>query len=298
MLKKLLRFFRDNPLDALLKKANKKKAHNVLLVWNRGLGDIPLGLYAIVYRIKSFLPNAKITFITRADLLEGFKMLDSVEAIASTELIRNVPYNIKTLCLTLSNFDLVIEKPDPTYWVSWQLGKLQPLLFWDSLWDQRVKKFSLPSLKHCIACHVHSETTYGYEKNWPFEKWEELFCELSKTTYLCILFGKTKTPLFSHPNIIDLRGQTTILDVLAIIKTRCLYFIGPDSGILSLLYYINAPFMLRAVSLWADPKQGILKQNVISPNPLLQHFPILAKNKDMRTIDVKEVLRCLFQTSL
>ena len=32
-----------------------------MLFWNRGLGDIALGLYAIVHRIRESIPDAKIT---------------------------------------------------------------------------------------------------------------------------------------------------------------------------------------------------------------------------------------------
>jgi hypothetical protein len=58
-------------------------------------------------------------------------------------------------------------------------------------------------------------------------------------------------------------------------------------------YYLNSPFKLNVVSLWADPKQGVLKQQVQSPNPLLQHIPLIAKHKDICNISVKQVIKTL-----
>ena len=65
MLKKLIRKFGPNPLDRILEKAKQKNHKTFLIYWNRGLGDIALGLYAIVHRIRETIPDAEITFLTR-----------------------------------------------------------------------------------------------------------------------------------------------------------------------------------------------------------------------------------------
>lgn len=65
MFKQIFRKIAPNPLDRLLKKAAKNNQKKFLLAWNRGLGDIPLGLYAIIYRIREFIPDCSITFLTR-----------------------------------------------------------------------------------------------------------------------------------------------------------------------------------------------------------------------------------------
>jgi hypothetical protein len=82
--------------------------------------------------------------------------------------------------------------------------------------------------------------------------------------------------------------------MLSIIKNRCRYLLVPDSGVLSITYYIDASFPIDIVSLWSDPKQGILKQRVASPNPLLRHTPLIAKNRDLRNVSVESVMNALF----
>ena len=65
--------------------------------------------------------------------------------------------------------------------------------------------------------------------------------------------------------------------------------IVPDSGVLSLAYFINADFPLQITSLWSDPKQGVLKQNVASPNARLVHRALIANEGDLRQLAVQEV---------
>lgn len=297
MLKKTLRKILPNPFDRLLKQAKAIKSKKILLVWNRGLGDIPLGLYAIVTRIREILPSSEITFLTRPDLLEGFSLLEGVKTYSSSLLIRNRPIDLfaatKDANLDPKEFDVIIEKPDPTYWVRWQIGKLQPKLLWKKEWDLLAPALNYPEKKKCIGVHIHSETSYGYEKNWPFEKWDHLFSELEAKGFFCFLFGKKANTTFHQKNLIDLRGKTSLLELLSLLKNHCSFFIGPDSGILSLLYYINAPYELKLISLWADPNQGVLKQNVLSPNPLLIHVPLIAKNRDLSLLEVEEVMKLL-----
>lgn len=293
MLKSLIRKVAPNPLDRLLKKSTKRGISSILIVWNRGLGDIALGLYALVFRIRSFIPHAEITFVTRKDLEEGFLLLEGIKTIICPTLKRYTPYQVKDLGLDLEKYDLILEKPDPTYWLHWQIGKLQPKLKWNSTWDELTSPLSLPKETPCAAFHVHSETTYGYEKNWPVAKWHELFSKLENKNLPCILLGNKTDVIFPYAQIIDLRGKTSLLQVLSLLKNACRFFVGPDSGILSLLYYLEEPFALKAISLWADPNQGILKQKVPSPNSLLEHIPLIAPGKLLKNLEVDEVLSCL-----
>jgi len=273
-----------NPLDSQLRKAVKNGHQRILIPWNRGLGDIPLGLYAIVHQIRTFIPDAEITFLTRPDLEEGFKLLKGVQVKVDPSWKRGTPY---TLGSEHSHYDLILQNPNPSQWVAWQRGYLVPKLHWDSAHDHLCERFQLPS--HCIGAHVQCETShlYRYTKDWPEECWKELFASLSDSI---ILFGLKKTPTFDFPNVIVLRGEMSLHEMLSIIKNRCRLLIAPDSGILGMTYYLDTPFPLKLISLWADPNQGILKQNVPSPNPLLQHIPLISSNpKSAACIPVSEV---------
>lgn len=298
MLDTLLYIFRISYFDRLLKNAVKKKSKSFLICWNRGLGDIPLGLYALIYRIREFIPDAKITFLTRSDLLLGFKLLNQVEVLIDPSWKRGESFDLKSSLARLEknerSFDVIIEHPDPTRWLKWQLGKVTPKLNWLEKYDALCERFSLNPIQKYIAIHIQTETKYKYEKNWPVIYWKEclyqLFSELKLTP---ILFGFSKEIPFLQEGVIDLRGETTLLEMLSIIKNRCCYLLTPDSGVLSMTYYLNSPFKLNVISLWADPKQGILKQQVESPNPLLQHIPLIAKHKDICNISVKQVIKIL-----
>lgn len=287
-----------NPLDRLLKRAQQDRRKNILIYWNRGLGDIPLGLYALNLQIHQFLPDAKITYLTRVDLQSGFELLGNVSLLIDPTLKRGAPLDLPASlnrCHTdPSQFDLILERPDPTRWLVWQLGSLTPKLNWNPQWDTLPKRFLLCKDTKYIGVHVQTETRYNYEKNWPLSYWTEFFERCTQEHNVTpILFGFSKTPPFSS-NVFDLRGDTTLFEMLAIIKNHCSHLLVPDSGVLSILYYLNTSFPIDVVSLWADPHQGILKQNVPSPNPLLKHQPLIAKHKDLHSVSVTSALHTLF----
>lgn len=74
MFRTFSRKFLPNRLDWMLKRMAKRSGKNVLLCWNRGLGDIALGLAAIVHRINYFVPDATIHVLTRSNLEQGFSL--------------------------------------------------------------------------------------------------------------------------------------------------------------------------------------------------------------------------------
>jgi hypothetical protein len=79
--------------------------------------------------------------------------------------------------------------------------------------------------------------------------------------------------------------------MLAIVKNHCRVLVAPDSGVLTMAYYLDCAFPLTVVSLWSDPRQGVLKQGVASPNRELAHVPLVGEGEDVRRIPVEEVLR-------
>lgn len=289
MFKSLIKKVRQNPFEQLLKKSVKEKKKRFLLEWNRGLGDIPLGLYAMVYKIREFISDAEITFLIREDLKEGFSFLEQVQFFVVPSWQRHKPYNIhsglKELNLNSSHYDVIIEKPDPTYWVSWQLSSLVPKLKWSSQYDCLWKKFNLPS-SDLIAVQPAIESKYNLWRGYPASKWQELFNRIDSKI---VLLGQEKTNSFSGDHIIDLRGKTNLYELLSILKNTCSKAVFPDSGILSFMYYLDVEFPVKVISLWADITQGVMKQNVASPNRLLKHIPLLGQSKNISNIDVSTI---------
>jgi ADP-heptose:LPS heptosyltransferase len=301
MLKRILKLFLPNPLDKAIKLMKKKKQKKLLLTWNRGLGDIPLGLYAMVQRIHQIEPEIKIHFLIRPDLKEGFSMLDGVERIyVSEEWQRFKPYDLEKTLKNLkieNQFDVILDKIDPYKVVTWQYGKVNPALKWDSKNDALYKKFNLDPNGFYVGIQPITETNYNFFRNWSYSRYEELFSlaqeKMPKMKF--ILFGFKKDPLFHHSNLIDLRGETSLLEMLSIIKNRCQKMVLGDSGILAMTYYLKDEFPMHLITLWANPDQGILRQNVPSPNSQLIHSALYADNRDLSTIRADEVMSLLQQ---
>lgn len=292
-----LKAFRRNEFDRLLQKDSACGKKRFLIVWNRGLGDIALGLYAMVYRIKSFIPDAQITCLTRKELEDGFRLLDGVNVISAQWWERGVPValpdTLKRLGISDSDFDVVLERVDPTKWLSWQIGRLVPRLRWDEEYDRFCEHFNIPGGRNCIGIHLNSETGqfYKYQKDWPLENWRLLFEKIcDKADVKILLFGNSKTGDFNMPSIIDLRGETGLLELLSIIKNRCHTLIAPDGGVLSLTYYLDTYFPITVISLWGDSRQGVLKQKVLSPNKGLVHIPLIDAKGIVSNISVNDVL--------
>ncbi len=297
-LRRLLRKITPNPLDVQLKKLNKKGGKKVLLCWNRGLGDIPLGLYALCEQIRRYIPQAEITSMTRTDLSEGFSLLKGVQVLCHPAWQRgrevDLQESLRYFGYDEKSFDLVMERPDPTRWVAWQIGRLTPKLYWEESWNRLSQDYALNG--EYIGIHLDTETSlhYGYQKNWPLQKWIELLGILTvKYEKKILLFGLASSTPINMPGVIDLRGRTSLFAMIAIIFSHCPYLVVPDSGILSTIYYVDYNCPIKVISLWADPHQGVLKQDVASPNKGLRHFPTIAKNHDIRTIEVDRVLQAI-----
>lgn len=299
MFRTISRLFLPNPLDWALKRTVKRGGTKILIGWNRGLGDIALGLYAIVHRIREMIPNADITFLTRENLRDGFSMLEGVRVLVAPDWKRGQKNSLKeTLCslgIDPKEFDLILARPSPTDWVRWQRGTLIPRLKWDPIHEPLWKSFGLSEACTYIGVQPIAETQYGFWRNWPHERWVQLFDRLEKLEQVkVLLFGFGSEPRFSHSNIVDLRGKTTLFELLSIVKNCCQAVLLPDSGILSMIYYLDAAFPIRVVSLWADPDHGILKQGVFSPNPQLRHCPLIGAHRDLSSVSAQEVMNRLF----
>jgi ADP-heptose:LPS heptosyltransferase len=289
---------KENKLDTIFKRAKRNNKRRFLILWNRGLGDIPLGLYALIYRIREFIPEAQITFITRKNLEDAFYLLDeAINVISVSWWYRRVPMNMKDtfkrLNIKENDYDIFLKNLNPTKWLSWQIGKLTPKLKWKDQYDKLCEHFNLLESSHSyIGVHLNTETNqfYRYQKDWPAGNWRTLFERLSEVNIQVVLFGHYKTESFDLPSVIDLRGNTTLLEMLSIIKNRCNILIAPDGGILAMVYYLDVFFPITIISLWADPRQGVLRQAVPSPNKGLTHIPLIGDKEDITNIDVDKVL--------
>ena len=81
MIRRILRKLRGNEFERILARASARGARRCLVYWNRGLGDIPLGLYALFGRMREALPGVEIAVLTRADLAAAFEMLGVEQVI-------------------------------------------------------------------------------------------------------------------------------------------------------------------------------------------------------------------------
>ena len=270
----------------------------VLLYWNRGLGDIALGLCALFARVRESSPGAQISVLTRTDLEEAFRLTDVDVVLASPGLQRGDPRGYENACARLgidaSGYDLVFERPDPSAWIADGVGRFVPRLRWRGEWNALVERFpQVPGDDGIvIAAHVSSETAQfsGYVKDWPTACWRELVARFAGDARLrWVLFGHAQPEPFELPGVVDLRGRTGFLDVLSLIRNRARVLVAVDSGILSVAYYLDEQFPLEVVSLWSDPRQGVLKQGVESPNRGLRHVALVGDGEDVRRLAVDSV---------
>ena len=312
MLRKIKRKIKKNPLDTILKKAKKENKKTFLLAWNRALGDISLGLFAVVYRIYEYIPDAKITFLIREDLSGAFELLDGTDFIKVSFWQRYVPFDIyhtlNLLNIDHKKYDVIIDRVDPNYWVKWQISTITPKLKWKKDFDVLADKFNLPKNKIVIAVQPSIETKHSPWREYPIKYFKELFSKAQSDTVF-VLLGTENREKFDSENILDLRGKTTLLEALSILKNRCDYFISLVSWLLSLFYYLDIDSPMKLIALWGSKDVGVIKQNVKSPNKNLMYLPLVFEKglqnlkpdeliKEIYPLDIENCLKENNQTSL
>lgn len=288
---------RGTPFDRALASAAASGVDEFVFGWNRGLGDIALGLVPLFARIRAARPAARILVFTRADLAQGF-------ALTSCDAIHVVPGLARGTAVDIARAAaacgvhvaadaIVFADPDPTRWLDGRRQEHPPVLHWNPQWDSRAVSIPCHDASGIvIGAHVSSETAryYGYVKDWPADAWRALFARFPGGSGVrWVLFGHDGDQPFAQDNITDLRGRTDLLALLATLRTRCRLLVAPDSGILTLAYYLDGTAPLDVISLWSDPRQGILKQGCPSPNPGLTHVDLRGRNDDVRDIAVGDV---------
>ncbi len=286
-----------SPFDRELLAARDMGRREFVFGWNRGLGDVALGLCPLFARIRKAIPGSHIVVFTRADLEDVFRMADIDAVHVVPGLVRGAPLDplaaAREAGIVIAPSAVILADPDPTRWLDGRRREHPPALRWDEGSNPRGERL-VPATHGTltIGAHVSSETSafYGYVKDWPASAWQQLFARFPASSNVrWLLFGNAANPAFLQSNLVDLRGQTSFIELLAAIRTRCRILVAPDSGVLTAAYYLDCDFALDIVSLWSDPRQGILKQGCPSPNPRLRHTPLLAAGEDMRNLGVDAV---------
>ncbi|MEL7432158.1 MAG: glycosyltransferase family 9 protein [Chlamydiota bacterium] len=258
------------------------------------MGDVPLGICPLVATIKRRIPEAKITFLIRKDLGPAFTLFPEVSYLVDPTFIRGQPYDItRSHQIDQKKYEVFINWPDPTYWCQSMVGSFVPKLTWPASWDALHKRFDLDPKEEYIGLQPSVSSPHGKWRSWGLEKYAKLITLLEKKHGKKVLLFGSQDERSSDIGGIDLRGKTSIEELFSLIYHRCSHLILPDSGILSILYYIDRPSPLRIVSLWARPLQGVLKQNVPSPNPYLEHIPLIGDYKNLDQISVGATLKAI-----
>ncbi len=288
---------RGTEFDRALSAAQRAGHDRFVFGWNRGLGDIALGLVPLFDRIRARVPGARIVVFTRPDLEDAFR-LTGIETIYSLPgLVRGAPIDAARMAdfggaSSVANA-VVFPDPDPTRWLERRRQDHCPSLRWNAAWNSLADRL-LPIQRGelLIGAHVTSETAhhYDYVKDWPAASWQALFTRFAGVSNVrWVLFGNVAATAFASRNITDLRGRTSFLELLALIRTRCRILVAPDSGVLTAAYYLAQDFPLEIISLWSDPRQGILKQGCPSPNPRLRHTALQGSADDVRNLTIDTV---------
>ena len=283
---------RGTEFDRTLSTAVRSRRHRFVFGWNRGLGDIALGLVPLFLRIRAADPHARIEVVTRADLAQPFELagVDAIHVVP--ELARGTAVDLSAI----AGADAVaFADPDPTRWLDGRRREHPPRLAWRAQWNALADGLvdDDPDVV-TVGAHVASETAqyYGYVKDWPADRFGALFSRFPSGVRF-VLFGNEARATFTQPNLVDLRGRTSFLEVLSVLRNRCRVLVAPDSGVLTAAYYLDQAFPLDVISLWSDPRQGVLKQDCDSPNTLLRHVAIEGAGEDVRNIAVDTVSAAL-----
>lgn len=289
------------PFDQALALAARDRRHEFVFGWNRGLGDIALGLVPLFARIRARFATSRIVLVTRPDLAQMAALAGVDDVVVVAGLVRDAPFDPLQAAhahgIAWRSQPTVFADPDPTRWLDGQRSAFAPRLAWNPALDTGANRFVVPAEDRIvIGAHVNSETAqyYGYVKDWPAESWRTLFAQFPAARGVhWLLFGNVATPSFDLPNVTDVRGATSMHELLALVRRHCRVLVAPDSGILTAVYYLDQTTPLDVVSLWSDPRQGILKQGCASPNPLLRHHPLQGRAEDVRNLTVADVAATL-----
>ena len=180
---------RGTDFDRALQRAAHENRREFVFGWNRGLGDIALGLVPLFARIRARCPGSRIAVYTRAELMQAFALTDADAVFAVPDAVRGKPIDPAAAAAAAGNalpaHATVFADPDPTRWLDGQRQDYPPVLHWNPAWDALADRF-LPAATErlVIGAHVHSETAqhYGYVKDWPEASWRALLARYPQSS--------------------------------------------------------------------------------------------------------------------
>ena len=285
--------------DRAVARAREDPRRKFLFFWNRGLGDIALGLVPLFRRIRAEIPGSTIEVLTREELRTAFELAgaDAIHVVPNLEREARVelPRACAALGIALETFAAAFDYPDPNRWLDHRRAEYPPVLPWRREWDGLAARFDIPRRARVIAAHVSTETGayYGYVKDWPRERWRELLDRHANADTQWVLVGQRADDTLAGNNVTDLRGATSFPELMSVLRHHCTALVAPDGGVLTMAYYLDSQFAFDVVSLWSDPRQGVLLQGCASPNARLRHTPLVAPGEDLRNLSVDAVAAAL-----
>ena len=82
---------RGTDFDRAVRRAVREDRREFVFGWNRGLGDVALGLVPLFARIRARCPGSRITVYTRADLAQMFGLTDADAVFTVPDAVRGKP---------------------------------------------------------------------------------------------------------------------------------------------------------------------------------------------------------------
>jgi len=303
--------FCPDATEKLILQAKKSGKKRILFGYIKGVGDIPLSLHGFVQYVHTMIPDAEVSAIVRPGLEEAVRLIKEIKHVIVAEewcredafLMKPTFSDIKKVLKSkgLNNhFDMIIPSMTRGRWWKKQFGYVMPKLEWGKEDQQFGKDFveKAPSLKNSfrIAIQLETQTSkfYLHTRDWPVEKFQKLISLLTGQPDTCVILVGLESKIKIKPDnhLIDMRGKTSLKGALSLIANSHL-FIGLDSGLLCLLYYLK-DIELTMLSLFGE-RHGIFYRNEPPTSKQVKHLPIFGANNNIANISVDEVYNLIMK---
>src|SRR4029450_5312304 len=117
-------------LDRAVRRAAAGPRRDFLFFWNRGLGDIALGLVPVFARVRRDVPGARISVVTRPELKEPSAPTGADAVVTIAGLARDERVTLADLRaiagLELDRCAAVFEDPDVNRWLRGRRAEVPP----------------------------------------------------------------------------------------------------------------------------------------------------------------------------